>query len=165
MFLTISGKFSETKVYLDDVDYHLVKDYTWWINKKGTYYQVYTQIARETIILSRFLLGVTDKEIVVDHIDRNPLNNCRSNLRTATRAQNSYNTGIKISNTSGAVGVDYRKDRKKWRATIRVGGIKLSLGHFNSLQEAEEFRNLVAAEWFGNWCPVYFNPFTGEKNK
>jgi len=48
---------------------------------------------RRTVRLHRVILGITDPTILVDHRDGNPLNNVRSNLRLATRAQNGSNLG------------------------------------------------------------------------
>jgi hypothetical protein len=53
---------------------------------------------------------------IVDHIDRDGLNNCSSNLRNGDDGVNSRNRGKPVNNTSGVVGV--RKHQKSWIATI-----------------------------------------------
>lgn len=70
--------------------------------------------------------------IEIDHKDRNKLNNKLSNLREVTRTENNHNKIIQINNTSGAVGVDYRKERNRWRARIDN---KL-IGYFITKEEA-----------------------------
>lgn len=69
-------------------------------------------------ILERKIGKKLKKNEVPDHIDRNPLNNCRGNLRVVTRRQNSQNKGrIK---TSDFPGISYQKTSKKWRAQINL---------------------------------------------
>ena len=56
----------------------------------------------------------------VDHIDRNGLNNCRSNLREGSGRVNAQNKGKQKNNTSGHTGVEWHKpvgNRKgRWKA-------------------------------------------------
>jgi hypothetical protein len=66
----------------------------------------------------------------LDHIDRNKANNKISNLREATNAQNHQNQNIRINNTSGSIGIHFRKDCQKWRAAIKVNGKQIYLGYF-----------------------------------
>jgi hypothetical protein len=75
-------------------------------------------------------------EAIVDHANTNPLDNGLLNLRLATPPQNGWNTSKHKNNTSGFKGVDFRPERQKWRARIRVGNTRLNLGHFTHLQDA-----------------------------
>lgn len=59
-----------------------------WYYKEG--YAV-AKINRKEVRMHRFILGTTDPDIVVDHIDRNRLNNTRENLREFTLLQNANN--------------------------------------------------------------------------
>ena len=58
----------------------------------------------------------------IDHIDRNPLNNCTSNLREATHQQNMCNTAMQKNNTSGHRGVSWHKAAGKWIVQLNAGG-------------------------------------------
>ena len=85
---------------------------------------------------------------VVDHIDRNPLNNAWSNLRDVTHAENCANGGLRKSNTSGVIGVTWDAARGKWRAQARIGGKKVNLGRFDSKRDAEvTVKKAVRAQW------------------
>ena len=77
-------------------------------------------------------LGKQDK-IYIDHINRNKLDNRRSNLRIATKSQNGLNR-------EESVGVSWRKERNKWRARITINGKEQFLGHFNNWEEAIQAR-------------------------
>jgi hypothetical protein len=75
---------------------------------------------------------------LIDHIDGDGLNNCRSNLRAATVAQNQQNRGKPKNNSSGFKGVGWHKKTSKWRAYIRVQRVQRHLGFFNTKEEAAE---------------------------
>lgn len=76
--------------------------------------------------------------VEIDHKDRNPANDQWSNLRSATRSQNNTNrTFSPRRNALGVPGVHLTKEGK-YRAQIRRGGKKRSLGTFPTLEEAAE---------------------------
>lgn len=78
---------------------------------------------------------------VIDHIDNDPLNNCRSNLRPATKAANALNRrALATTNTSGATGVYWHIESRKWRAYISIAGRKHQLGSFESFDDAVSAR-------------------------
>lgn len=57
---------------------------------------------------------------IVDHIDRNPLNNRIENLREATNVQSGYNRGLQSNNTSGTKGVVWNKKASKWQVQLWI---------------------------------------------
>jgi hypothetical protein len=91
----------------------------------------------KSVYLHRYLLGVYDPSIKVDHKDGNGLNNSRSNLRKATVNQNNYNSEKPKNNTSGIKGVSWNKWHQKWTAFINVNGKRFYLGVFREKLEAE----------------------------
>ena len=56
---------------------------------------------------------------LVDHRDNDPFNNLRTNLREATRSQNTINRPKRPNTSSKYIGVYWNKQRQKWRASIR----------------------------------------------
>lgn len=91
---------------------------------------------------------------VVDHIDRDKLNNKIENLRAATHSENHLNCTIHSSNSSGYRGVCYQKNRgdKPWRAYLK----EKSLGYFSTAIEAAKARDKKAVEWFGEFAVLNF---------
>lgn len=75
-------------------------------------------------------------EILVDHIDGNPLNNKISNLRACNHAENNQNTLKYKNNTTGWKGVDFHKKTQKYRARISAFGKSTVIGYFDTAEAA-----------------------------
>ncbi len=84
-------------------------------------------------------------ENCIDHIDGNGTNNRIDNLRDVTYAVNQRNTSMKKTNTSGHVGVYYRKDKASWLASIKMNGKTIPLGLFKNKINAIQARKLGEA--------------------
>ena len=72
----------------------------------------------------------------IDHDNRVRSDNRWANLRLATREQNGANRGVGKNNTSGFKGVNFVKERGKWRSRIFVNRREKHLGYFDSSDEA-----------------------------
>jgi len=72
----------------------------------------------------------------VDHIDGNRANNSWGNLRECSCAENHQNRKLPMTNTSGYMGVFL--DSGRWRARIRCGGKRVSLGFFETPELAAQ---------------------------
>lgn len=85
-------------------------------------------------------LDTLPSDLEVDHIDLNPLNNNPDNLRLCEARENSRNRSLHKDNTSGYKGVYFdgrTKNRKKpWRAKITFNYSVISLGYFETKEEA-----------------------------
>jgi hypothetical protein len=77
-------------------------------------------------------------KMVVDHINRNPLDNRICNLRLVTRSQNKQNQKLYKNNVSGFKGVHFCNHRKKWIASIRTNNKRITIGSFNDKEKAYE---------------------------
>lgn len=82
--------------------------------------------------------------VEIDHVDRCRSNNKIENLREVTRQQNNFNTGLSKNNSSGANGVAWHSQAKKWRAYIMRDYKQIALGLFDTVHEAAQAR--AAAE-------------------
>lgn len=74
--------------------------------------------------------------IDLDHKDRDRSNNAIENLREASPSQNTMNTGVWISNTSGYRGVTWNRTVKKWQAQAKIDGKNHYLGIFDNPLDA-----------------------------
>jgi len=98
------------------------------------------------VVAERMGLDVSKDGMVVDHINGNPLDNRRANLRLATPSQNTINQGDNKANTSGFKGVHYDRSRGKWMAFIGTKPFK-NLGRFDTFEQAKEARLAAEADW------------------
>lgn len=57
--------------------------------------------------------------MVTDHINQNPLDNRKANLRIVTNSKNLFNRGKNTNNTSGFKGVSWDKTRNNGLPKLR----------------------------------------------
>lgn len=91
--------------------------------------------------LSHVILGLTkeqiqEEKIVVDHINGKGNDNRKENLRICKQSENVLNKSFVSNNTSGFIGVSYRKDRDRYDPEIRLNSVRCHLGYTPSLEEA-----------------------------
>jgi hypothetical protein len=94
---------------------------------------------------------MSDGEMVVDHIDRNPFNNNLENLRIVNYRDNALNASKKKTNTSGIVGL-HRCDNKGhpfWTGSKRIDGVRTTK-NFSVGKYGEETARLLALTWLNN---------------
>lgn len=122
----------------------------WYIHSNGYVGSRRVRTDEKRIYLHRFLMDAQSNE-VVDHIDRNPLNNRKNNLRIATQSKNMMNTISPSDNTSGVKGVSFNKKRGRWHAYISIDGRRINLGFFENFKEASKARKDAEIKYHGEY--------------
>lgn len=119
---------------VDDEDYPDLIKHNWHVSlsSSGQPYAVRTvkkaNGKQTSQMLSRFLMGVTEKNQEVDHKNHDTLDNRRINLRICSRRQNQQNRLGKMN--SKYPGVTWHRGKNRWQARISVSGKRVHLGHF-----------------------------------
>lgn len=136
---------------VDDEDYEELSKYRWHSAGGGYAWRMRPKKAGEKwdrrIGLHRHVMNLDeDDDRVVDHIDRNPLNNQKANLRICTEAENALNRSMLSSNKSGYKGVSWAKHLGKWRAQISFNRKIYSAGVHETAEAAYEAYCLKALE-------------------
>jgi hypothetical protein len=73
----------------------------------------------------------------IDHLNGNRADNRIANLRDVSRSMNLQNqTRPQKSNTSGFLGVSWKKGKNRWQALIMVNGRNQHIGYFNTAEAA-----------------------------
>lgn len=100
-------------------------------------------------------------EAEIDHIDGNGFNNKWSNLREATRSENTCNTRIRSNNASGFKGVSFHKATGKWQARCGLNNKSHYLGVFDTAELASDAYTAAAKEQFGAFFKETKEPKNG----
>ena len=155
---------SQGKVALvDEEDYEAVSAFKWHAHRhKGIWYaDRYIRKADGRLSqrgLHQFILQ-PPPDLYVDHADGDGLNNQRSNLRLATRSENSQNQRRRTREgrcASRFRGVAWDRERRLWRSKICVNGRDLHLGRFADEHAAALAYDAAARLHFGVFASPNF---------
>lgn len=137
---------------IDSEDYELVSQFNWYAKtSKRTHYAISTK-AVSPVRMHRLIMGITDRNIILDHKNRNGLDNRKVNLRIATFSQNNANIAPRENSSSKYKGVWWNKEKKKWTAETRINNKKKHIGHFETEEEAALAYNSHAARIYGEFA-------------
>lgn len=112
----------------------------------------------KTIYMHRVIMNVTDPKIYVDHVNHDRLNDCKSNLRIATHAQNQANTTSRENSSSKYLGVSWLKARNKWIVQLRKDKKLTYIGLFKNESDAALAYNEKAIEVHGEFANLNLIP-------
>jgi hypothetical protein len=140
---------------IDADDVSLVSGHVWCVERVGDRSYAKANYKHSDgrwgqIRLHRLITAAQDG-FDVDHINRDGLDNRRSNLRIASRSENNMNARLRGDNKSGAKGVFWRADRGRWSAYINAYGQRKYLGHFLTKDAAEAARDSAAQMLHGKF--------------
>jgi hypothetical protein len=140
--LISKGEVFECVIDTDDLE--KVKQYSWHKNTKN--YVVHKN--KENIYIHRFIMDCP-KGLFVDHIDGNPLNNRKSNLRIVTTQQNAQNRALMPNNKTGYRGVYFETQTSKYRVQLVIDGVTMDFGRYDDVDTA----GYVSGQIIKNFMP------------
>lgn len=106
---------------------------------------------RSRFIVSLHNNGWLDDSFVVDHINRNPIDDRFVNLRVCEQGNNSKNRRLNSNNSSGFKGVSLSK-AGTWVAQIQVNNVPTVIGYYSSKEEAALAYDKCALFNFGEFA-------------
>lgn len=107
----------------------------------------------KTISMHRLITKPEDG-IEIDHINRDGLDNRKSNLRLVNHSQNMMNRAAFKGTKSGFRGVTYDARYDRWQARITASGTRYTLGNFATAQEAGRAWSDAALRLHGEYADV-----------
>jgi hypothetical protein len=135
---------------IEDVD--RVSKISWYYHNKQK--RAYTfHNGRKWGSLTSFIMDFkTNQNLMLDHRNRNTLDNRKNNLRFCTKRQNQCNTQNRKNNTTGYQGVYPCKDASTWYVRVNFYGKSKHIGSFKSIKEAAFAYNEAALKYHGEFA-------------
>jgi len=142
---------------VDDEDFDRISQFKWYAKPhRNTFYACRTKQVRNkktlTTLHSEILKGGCVPRKLIDHINRNGLDNRKENLRLCTNSENQANSGLRKSNRSGFKGVCLKKPQNSWEAQIIHNGKTIHLGIFKESADAARAYDKKAIELKGEFA-------------
>lgn len=161
MFIKLNGN-NDKSVEIDDDDYEIVKDYKWYYSNgyaTTTFHRIgcsKTDKNRNVNIrMHQLIMGEPPQEgLILDHKDRNRINNKRSNLRWVTYQQNLFNSSPAKNSKLGLKGIT--REGNKYGVNIKVDGIGYHLGAYSTKKEAAMVYDKAARFHRGEYAYLNF---------
>jgi len=132
-------------------DYALTAAHSWWVNTSG---YVIARGPRSVELALAVAIAKPAPGLEVDHRNRDPLDNRRTNLRCATRSQNAANRSRPVGSSAPYRGVRRTRNGRRWMALLSVNGRQRYFGTYDSPELAARAYDVAALEQFGEFAAL-----------
>lgn len=146
--ITISNNI---KFIVDDDIWHELKKYTWCSN---TYGYLQSKENGKTILIHQKVFELKHGYIpkLIDHINKDKLDNKIDNLRETNHSFNNHNKLKKKNTSSKYLGVSFNKSANIWQSSVKKDGKCYYNGYYPTEIEAAEAYNKLAIELYGEFA-------------
>lgn len=161
-FILETNKFGKQIVLLDDEDAWLMQTYRWYLWSTPRHNGIYVvaseceQNPKEIQYKRLHQLIMKADGKLVDHINGNPLDNRKQNLRVTTSSGNNKNARKRKNALGKYKGVHFSSRENKYKAQIQCDGTKYNLGTFVDELSAAKAYDRKAKELFGEFAKLNF---------
>lgn len=155
--LVRGGRNAGLVILVDDEDYPKVERYRWRAVRDHNTFYAYARVNGRHTSMHQLLMNGGGR--MIDHIDRNGLNNQRNNLRFTTNSANQAN-GRPRKNSVGFRGVS--RVNQKFRAQIKVDGKTINLGRYGTPEAAAMAYDAAVRVFHGDHATVNFGGDAGQ---
>lgn len=150
-------KLTDNKIAkIDDDDFELVSKYKWCLSyKKAKRLYAISKIGGKNVRMHRLIINAP-RNLLVDHINFNTLDNRKENLRLCNPTENARHSRTLIKTKSGFKGVVYERGlrKKPWRVRIRFNGTYTTIGYYKKKELAAKAYNKAAKAYFGKFASL-----------
>lgn len=136
---------------VDDEDYEWLMQWRWSYDGRVAFRGGRKYEGRKNISMHRVITNAQPNQDV-DHINGDPLDNRKANLRCCAHAENQRNRKKQAGTASTYKGVWWRKDVQRWAAGIMINQKQIHLGFFDSELDAARAYNSAALKYFGEFA-------------
>ena len=141
------------KTFLFDAeDLPIINQSRWCVDSAG---YVQGVIDHRRVKLHRVLMK-TQGNAVVDHINGDPSDCRKSNLRITSQHQNTMNNSLPKNSSTGYKGVCFDRHKRKYMAHIHPNGRMIFLGYFDKPKDAAMAYDEAALRYFGEYARPNF---------
>jgi len=138
---------------IDHQHTHL-QQHLWYLGSDGYPQTNITENGRQTTRRLHQMILPKKPGKLIDHINRDKLDNRTRNLRHVTPTENVLNSKIRKNNTSGYRGVNYRKQSQIYESRITHKGIRYFLGSYKTARQAAKAYNGAARRLHGCYAQL-----------
>lgn len=132
------------KTLVDSEDVPLLKEHYWYADSRGYWLSHFPQ---GRVYLHKYVMKA-DSKCQVDLIYHIRSDNRKSQLRKCTQSENCRNRKVP-KNSTGVVGVYH--SHGKYNARIFIQGVEISLGRFDTIEEASQARKEAVDKYYGEF--------------
>lgn len=142
------------KYLIGQDDFDLIRPHKWRLTQDGYLLTSHPENRQTGIYMHRLIMNAP-KEMQVDHINGNKLDNRRRNLRVCTKHQNLYNADACKNRRRGKWKGYSQRENGKFAARIKANHRLIYLGEFNTEENAAQAYNFAACEYHKEFA--YYN--------